>query len=113
MAGVPKHNLAEFESGPGANDLAFKSFFNHFRNQCGMVHMGMGQQDILKGLGLIFFSKIIPFFDLLVSLKHSAINQESPVGMFQKKTGTGYCSGCSPKRDRKSTRLNSSHGYIS
>ena len=55
MGAVPQHDPAEFKGGPGADDLALKTLLDHFGDQSRMVHVGMGQQDILKCLGSILW----------------------------------------------------------
>jgi hypothetical protein len=50
----------------------------------------MSDQNILQGLGLIFFEPIISFFDLLVPLKQAAINEEPRPAVLQEKRRTGH-----------------------
>ena len=99
MSAVTKHDPAELKSGQCADDLPFESFLNHFRDQPGMIHMGMSQEDVFYVLGSIGSRRIISFFNRFSPLKHAAIDQEPRVGMFQKKTGSSYGSGCSQTSD--------------
>ncbi len=71
------------KGGQGADDLAFESLLDHFGDQSRMVHVGMGQQDILECLGAIFGYQMVSLFDIFPTLKHTAIDQKSAAAMFQ------------------------------
>ena len=98
-AGVGQHVGAQIDSAARRQDAAGKSAAHELWQQAAMIDMGMGQQHGVDIGGTKRKGAVVQFLQRLLSLKQTAIDQETPSAHLKEVAGARDGARCAAKPD--------------